>query len=102
MEYHITNEQKKIANKLGVMIYPADAKHKTAKIEIYDSQGLFMFYIGDKRYNDYYIYKQGEKNKALPKGFAKYRRSLYLDRHSRECDAEGTRGWFACKILWGL
>ena len=102
MEYHITNEQKKIANKLGVMIYPADANHKTAKIEIYDSQGLFMFYIGDKRYNDYYIYKQGEKNKALPKGFAKYRRSLYLARHSRECDAEGTRRWFACKILWGL
>ena len=98
-EYHISNEQKKLANKLGVMIYPADAKSKY-KLEIYDSQGLFMFRCGDKNYDDFFKYKQGEKDKALPKGYAKWRRSLYLDRHRKELDKPGTKGWFSAVLLW--
>ena len=100
-EYNITNEQKRIAHKLGVMIYPADAASKY-KIEIYDSQGIFMFRVGDKSYDDYFKYKQGEKEKALPKGYAKWRRSLYLDRHSKEVEKQGSRGWFAAVLLWQL
>ena len=100
-EYQITPEQLKIAHKLGVMIYPADAKSKY-KIEVYDSQGIFFCYIGDTNYSDYFKYKQGEKEKALPKGYAKWRRSLYLDRHHKEAEKQGTKGWFACVLLWDL
>jgi hypothetical protein len=99
MEYKINSKQLKLANKLGVMIYPADKKSKY-KIEIYDSQGLYMFSIGDKHYNDYFLYSEGEKNKELPKGYAKWRRSLYLQRHEKELDKIGSRGWFSAVILW--
>ena len=46
MEYKINKRQLQLANKLGVMIYPADVK-SNKKIEVYDSQGLYMFSIGD-------------------------------------------------------
>lgn len=100
MEYKINSKQLKLANKLGVMIYPADKKSKN-KIEIYDSQGKYMFSIGDKNYNDYNLYLDGEKNKELPKGYAKWRRSLYLQRHQKELNKIGSKGWFSAVLLWG-
>lgn len=99
MEYKINKRQLQLANKLGVMIYPADVK-SNKKIEVYDSQGLYMFSIGDNSYNDYFKYKDAEKSKELSKGVAKWRRSLYLDRHRAELDKDGSKGWFSAILLW--
>lgn len=99
MEYKISKEQLKLAKKLGVMIYPADAK-TVYKIEIYDSQGVYLTSVGDKRYNDYFIYKAAEKKKEIPKGYANWRRSLYLQRHEKELEKVGSRGWYAAILCW--
>lgn len=100
MEYQINNQQKKLANKLGVLIYPADAK-SGKKIEVYDSQGIYMFSIGDSKYHDYNTYKEFEKMGEVNKGFAKWRRSLYLFRHEKELNKVGSRGFFSAVLLWG-
>jgi hypothetical protein len=99
MEYKISKEQLKLAKKLGVMIYPADAK-TVYKIEIYDSQGVYLTSVGDKRYNDYFIYKAAEKKKEIPKGYANWRRSLYLQRHEKELEKVGSRGWYNAILNW--
>jgi hypothetical protein len=99
MEYKISKEQLKLAKKLGVMIYPADA-NSVYKIEIYDSQGVYLTSVGDKRYNDYFIYKAAEKRKEIPKGYANWRRSLYLQRHEKELEKVGSRGWYNAILNW--
>jgi hypothetical protein len=81
------------AKDLGVQVFPSD--NPKYKIEIYDKDGLFMFYGGDPSYSDYpnYIDSKG-------KAYADERRRLYRIRHKKEIDNVGSRGWFIANLLW--
>jgi hypothetical protein len=81
------------AKKLNVIILPSDnPKHK---IEVYNSDGVFMFYIGDPNYFDYPYYL---KDKG--KEYADERRRLYRIRHKKDRNIPNTPGYYADKILW--
>ena len=86
------------AEKLGVQIFPSDNPKK--KIEVYDSEGDFICYIGDPQYLDYPSYMELEDRGLAPKGYAKERRRLYRIRHKKELDKKGSPGWYASKLLW--
>lgn len=95
--YRVLNSQRVAARKLGVTIRPSTQKNK--KLDVYKN-GFKVASIGDVRYNDYWIYKRLERQGKYPKGYADERRELYKLRHREECNAKGTPGYYACKILW--
>lgn len=95
--YRILTEQRQAANKLGVTIRPSTLKNK--KLDVYKN-GFKVASIGDVRYKDYWIYKREEKKGLVPRGTAEERKQLYRARHGQECQAKGTPGYYACKILW--
>ena len=90
--YHIKPIQKLQARRLGVIIQPSIRGNY--KIDIYNKKNEYITSIGDKRYEDYASYAEKE-------GFevADRRRELYMKRHKTDSQVEGTRGWFAAKIL---
>jgi hypothetical protein len=95
--YRILYNQRKAAKRLGVVIRPSTLKNK--KIDVYKN-GFKVASIGDIRYNDYWVYKRLEKSGDVDFGTADQRRQLYKVRNSQECQAKGTPGFYACKILW--
>lgn len=86
------------AEKLGVHIFPSDNPKK--KIEVYDSKGEFICYIGDSQYLDYPSYMELEERGLVPKGYAKQRRQLYRIRHGMNMNKIGTPSFYASRILW--
>jgi len=92
--YDITQKQYDLANKLGVNISPS--KKKNYKIDIYDEDGVYYTSIGDKRYNDYFIYLSSNKK------MADEHRKRYLLRHAKELYSIGSRGWFSAILLWNF
>ena len=91
--YDILPYSYKQAKKLGVEIFPS--YNPKYKIEIYDKDGLFMFYGGDPNYSDYPHYIQSHG-----KMYADNRRRLYHIRHGKEIENVGSRGYYTSKILW--
>ena len=81
------------AKDLGVQVFSSD--NPKYKIEIYDKDGLFMFYVGGGGYKDYptYIDEKGIE-------YADKRRELYKKRHQKDRTKVGSRGWFADQLLW--
>jgi hypothetical protein len=103
MTYNILPRTYKMAHKLGVKIFPSDKKSK--KIEVYDSNGQFITYIGAANFSDYPTYLQMEKNEEVPKGYADKRRELYWKRHRKEIEKlgdewEGSPSYYAFLLLW--
>ena len=78
------------AKKLGVEIKPSKTKNK--KIDVFKGD-VFICSIGDSRYKDYPTYLE------INKEMADKRRMLYHQRHKKE-NIEGTKGYYALKILW--
>lgn len=93
MSYEIKPYSYKQAKKLNVLIRPS-TKQKY-KIDVYDSYGKYMLSIGLKNYSDYPTYTI-----THGKEYAENRRRLYKIRHNNDILKEGSRGWFASKILW--
>jgi hypothetical protein len=91
--YEISPRTYKIAKDLGLTVFPSG--NKKYKIEVYDKDGLFMYYGGDARYNDYHIYLRD-----FGKSYAKERQRLYMIRHRPEIESVGSRGWVIYKLLW--
>ena len=91
--YDITDYTKKQAKKLGLIIFPSD--NPKYKLEIYGSNGLFLFYGGDPDYSDYSTYI-----KTHGIDYANERRRLYQIRHKKEIDNIGSRGYVISKLLW--
>jgi hypothetical protein len=91
--YDILPYTYKRAKDLGVIIFPSD--NPKYKLEIYDENGLFLFYGGSPKYSDYphYIKSHGLK-------YANERRRLYRIRHAKEIANEGSRGWYIAHLLW--
>ena len=78
------------AKKLGVNIKPS--KHKNKKIDVYKDD-VYLFSIGDIRYNDFPTYLE------IDKELAEKHRMNYHKRHQKE-NIEGTKGYYALHILW--
>ena len=95
--YRILTEQRQAAKRLGVTIRPSTLKNK--KLDVYKN-GFKVASIGDVRYKDYWIYKREERQGKHDPGTADERRELYKIRHGQECQAVGTPGFYACRILW--
>jgi hypothetical protein len=91
--YTILPRVHKNAKELGVSVHPSD--NPKYKIEVYDNDGIFMFYLGAAGYKDYptYLHEDG-------KPYADERRKLYKIRHAKEIKNVQSRGWFAWKLLW--
>ena len=81
------------AKQLGVHVFPSD--NPKYKLEIYDANGLFLWYVGAANYSDYphYIQSHGKQ-------YADKRRQLYKQRHEKDRHYVGSRGWFADNLLW--
>jgi hypothetical protein len=90
--YTISPQQYKIAKDIGVKIFPSDKKKY--KIDIYDADGVYYTSIGDKNYNDYFIYLSTSKE------LAEKHRKAYLSRHKKELLSIGSRGWWSAILLW--
>lgn len=97
MTYEIKPYSYKKAKELGVIIYPSD--NPKYKIEVYNSNGVFLNYIGDSKYYDYPSYLDMENDKIVPKGYANERRILYHKRHNKTYE-KYSKGNLAKEILW--
>lgn len=93
LKYNILPYSYQKAKELSVNIYPSD--NPKYKIEIYDKNGVFMFYGGSPQYSDFphYIQSHGKE-------YADKRRQLYHIRHKKEIEKVGSRGWYISRILW--
>jgi hypothetical protein len=91
--YPIHPQTYKIAKKLGVKIQPSSDPKK--KIDILDYNNQFIFSIGANGYKDYYIYLETEGKEK-----AEERRRLYKLRHNKYRHVEGSKSYYADKLLW--
>jgi len=101
--YQIQPRTFKMATKLGVKVQPSeDSKYK---IDVLDYHGNYITSIGDKKYKDYTMYLQMEKDGEIPKGYADKRREMYWIRHGKEIEKlgsnwEGSRSYYSFLLLW--
>jgi hypothetical protein len=101
--YQIQPRTFKMATKLGVKVRPSeDPKYK---IDVLDYHENYITSIGDKKYKDYTMYLQMEKDGEVPKGYADKRREMYWIRHGKEIDKlgkdwEGSRSYYSFLLLW--
>jgi hypothetical protein len=81
------------AEQLNVFIIPSDKPRY--KIQVFDREGKFLYYIGDSRYDSYpeFLEKYGSE-------FAERRRELYHLRHWKDANVPNSRGFYASQILW--
>jgi hypothetical protein len=93
MSYKIKKYTLDKAKELGVQVFPSD--NPKYKIEVYDSDGVFLFYGGSPKYSDFPTY-MGTHGKE----YADERRRLYRLRHKKEIDDVGSRGWWIAELLW--
>jgi len=91
--YDINPQQRQIATKLGVKIHPSH--NYKYKIDILDWNGQYITSCGALKYNDYFSYK---RDRGLE--YAERRRDAYRKRHHKDLSVEGSRGYYAWKILW--
>lgn len=93
MSYKIKKYTLDKARELGVQVFPSD--NPKYKIEIYNDDGVFMFYGGSPLYDDYPTYME-----TNGKTYADERRRLYRLRHRKEIEKVGSRGWWIASLLW--
>jgi len=91
--YLIHPETYKVAKKLGVKIQSSSNPKK--KIRITDWNNQFIFDIGANGYKDYWIYLETEGKEKAEK-----RKSLYQKRHHKDINNEGSKGYYAWRLLW--
>jgi len=104
MVYEIKDRTQKIAEKLGVKVFPSD--NPKYKLEVYDYYGNFITYVGDgKSKGDYPTYLEMEAKGEVPKGYANKRQQAYYARHGKEIDKlgdewMGSRSYYSFMLLW--
>ena len=89
--YVIQPYTKQRAKELGVQVKPSN--HIKKKVDVFDSNGEFMFSIGAKGMKDYPTYKKWDGSVV-----AEHRRRLYRAR-SAHFEPQ-TKGWYSRELLW--
>lgn len=93
MSYKIKKYTLDKAKELGLHVFPSD--NPKYKIEIYDRNGVFLFYGGSPLYSDFPTYMETHGRE-----YADERRRLYRLRHKKEIDKKGSRGSIIAELLW--
>jgi hypothetical protein len=91
--YNILPNTYKKAKLLGIKIYPST--NPKYKIDIYDYNNNYIFSIGASGYLDYQYYL-----KLYGKSYAEERRRLYMIRHNKDINKEGSKGYYSFNLLW--
>ena len=93
MSYVLLPRVKRNAKELGLTVELSS--NPRYKIEIYDNQGIFMYYGGAAGFGDFatYLYERDKE-------FAEKRKKAYEARHKKEIQKTGSRGWVIYKLLW--
>jgi hypothetical protein len=97
MAYKITTYTKNKAKYLGVSVRPSRTKGK--KIDVLKN-GVKVASVGALGYGDYPTFLQMERQKLIPVGTAKRRRSSYKSRHAKDRKVVGSAGYYADQLLW--
>ena len=91
--YQILPYTKEQSKKLNVIVKPSTRKNK--KIDVFTKMNDYIFSVGFLGYGDYPTFIQ-----QYGKEYADKKRALYKIRHEKDRNIEGTRGWYADKLLW--
>ncbi len=91
--YHITDYTKQKAKALGVQVRLSN--NLKYKLDVFDLNGNYITSCGANGYSDYptYINDRGLE-------YANKRRKLYKQRHIKDRNIQGSRGWFSDQLLW--
>lgn len=101
MQYRIHPRTSKIATKLGVIIRPSTNPLKKIDVFIPLANGTYKkLSIGAKGYADFHIYKELEMVGKVSRGTAEARRKAYINRHKKDINNIGSRGYYAYQLLW--
>lgn len=95
--YKVNDEMIAKAEELGLEIFASENPNK--KLEIYDENGLFLYYVGDINYPDFYLYRELENLNLVPRGTANKRRELYYERHQKNIE-QGGKAFVSFYLLW--
>jgi hypothetical protein len=85
------------AKEIGLQIFASDNLKK--KIELYDEDGIFLYYIGNRNNPDYYLYKELENLNFVPPGTANTKRNEYYKKHQAKIE-KGGRAFINYYLLW--
>jgi hypothetical protein len=91
--YHILPYTIARARRLGVSIQPSTIRGK--KIDVFTPEGDYICSVGAVGYGDFPTYLESHG-----KEYAETRRRLYKQRHAKDIQEIGSRGWFADYLLW--
>jgi hypothetical protein len=95
--YKINDDMIAKAKEIGLTIFASDNLKK--KIEVYDEDGLFLYYIGNRNLPDYYLYKELENLNFVPKGTATKQRDLFYKKYQAKIE-QGGRMFVNYYLLW--
>lgn len=85
------------AKEIGLQIYSSDNPKK--KIEVYDEDGLFLYYVGNRNNPDYYLYRELENLNFIPKNTANKQRDEYYKKHQVKIE-QGGKMFVNYYLLW--
>jgi hypothetical protein len=92
MVYKIDKDLYKRAAEYGFVIEPS---HKAKyKIDIYNINGEYLMSIGDRRYKDYWLYRN-----EFGHDDAKFRKNMYFAKYEKYIETN-TRERFEWVLLW--
>ena len=95
--YKVNDDMISKAKEIGLTIFASDNPKK--KIEVYDEDGVFLYYIGNRNLPDYYLYRELENLNFVPKGTAKKQRDLFYKKYQAKIE-QGGRMFVNYYLLW--
>jgi hypothetical protein len=95
--YKINDDMIAKAKELNLQIFSSDNLKK--KLEVYDENGIFLYYIGHRNLPDFYLYRELENLNLVPQNTANKQRELYYERHQKNIE-KGGKAFVSYYILW--
>jgi len=95
--YKLNDEMIEKAKEIGLQIHASDNPKK--KIEVYDEDGIFLYYVGNRNNPDYYLYRELENLNFVPAGTANTKRNEYYKKHQAKIE-QGKSAFVNYYLLW--
>jgi len=95
--YKLNDDMCAKAKEIGLQIYASDNPKK--KIEVYDEDGIFLYYVGNRNNPDYYLYRELENLNFVPAGTAIKKRDEYYKKHQVKIE-QGKSAFVNYYLLW--